>query len=52
MVENETDLKVKCLGSDNGEKYNPGEFKMFCGLNGIPLERTTLHHSKMGLLRG
>jgi len=42
MVENETDLKVKCLRSDNGGEYELGEFKKLYGLNGIRLERTTL----------
>ena len=41
MVENETDLKVKCLGSNNGEEHELGEFKKFYGLNAIHLERTT-----------
>ncbi|OAE18605.1 hypothetical protein AXG93_1923s1620 [Marchantia polymorpha subsp. ruderalis] len=40
MVENETDLKVKRLRFDNGGKYELGEFKKFCGLNGIHLEST------------
>ena len=41
MVENETDLKVKCLRSDNGGEYELGEFKKLCALNGIRLERIT-----------
>ena len=41
-VENETDLKVKYLGSNNGEEHELGEFKKFYGLNGICLERTAL----------
>lgn len=40
MVENETDLKVKRLRFDNGGKYELGEFKKFCGLNGIHMEST------------
>ena len=40
-VENETDLKVKCLRSNNGGKYKLEEFKKLCGLEGIRLERTT-----------
>lgn len=39
-VENETDLKVKRLRSNNGGEYELGEFKKFCGLNEIRLERT------------
>jgi transposase InsO family protein len=40
MVENETDLKVKKLRSDNGGEYELGEFKKACALNGIRLEKT------------
>lgn len=40
MVENETDLKVKRLRSDNGGEYELGEFKKACALSGIRLERT------------
>ncbi|TNV99076.1 hypothetical protein C5H24_12405, partial [Xylella fastidiosa] len=40
MVENETDLKVKRLRSDNGGEYELGEFKKACALFGIRLERT------------
>ena len=42
MVENETDLKVRCLRSDNGGEYELEEFMRFCALNKICLERTTL----------
>ena len=41
MVDNETDLKLKCLRSDNDGEYELGEFKKFYGQNGIPIERTT-----------
>jgi len=40
MVENETDLKVKCLRSDNSGEYKLGEFKKLCGLNEIRLGTT------------
>lgn len=40
MVENETDLKVKRLRSDNGGEYELGEFKRACAFYGIRLERT------------
>ena len=40
LVENETDLKLKRLRSDNGGEYELTEFKEFCGANGIRLERT------------
>ena len=39
-VENETDLKVKRLRSDNGGEYELTEFKKACGLFRIRLERT------------
>ena len=40
MVENETNLKVKCLRSNKGGEYELGEFKKICALNGNHLERT------------
>ena len=40
IVENKIDLKVKCLRSDNGGEYELGEYKKFCALNGIRLEKT------------
>uniref|UniRef100_A0A2N9HL00 Integrase catalytic domain-containing protein n=1 Tax=Fagus sylvatica TaxID=28930 RepID=A0A2N9HL00_FAGSY len=40
MVETETDLKLKCLRSDNGEEYIDGGFKEFCTANGIRMEKT------------
>ena len=39
-VENQTDLKVKCLRSDNGGEYDKLEFKAFCAAEGIKLMRT------------
>ena len=42
MVEIETDLKVKCLRSDNGGKYIDGEFSEYCAAHGIRIEKTIL----------
>ena len=39
-VENQTDLKIKCLRSDNGGEYKKSEFKTFCAAEGIRLIRT------------
>jgi transposase InsO family protein len=35
MVENEMDLKIKCLRLDNGREFTSKEFMDFCGENGI-----------------
>jgi transposase InsO family protein len=35
MVEIETDLKIKCLRSDNGGEFTLKEFMDFCGEHGI-----------------
>lgn len=40
MVENETNLKLKCLRSDNGGEYISEEFKRYCADNGIKMEKT------------
>ena len=40
MVETETDLKLKCLRSDNGGEYINGGFREFCAENGIRMEKT------------
>jgi hypothetical protein len=40
MVETETDLKLKCLRSDNGGEYADRGFKEFCAANGIRMEKT------------
>ena len=41
-VETETDLKLKCLRSDNGGEYIDGGFKKYCATNGIKMEKTIL----------
>ena len=40
MVENETDLKVKCLQSDNGGEYINDDFLKYCAVNGIKMKKT------------
>ena len=40
MVKNKTNLKVKCLWSDNGGEYEGDEFKKCCVKNRIKIERT------------
>ncbi|KAL2466760.1 Transposable element protein [Abeliophyllum distichum] len=40
MVENETDLKIKRLRTDNGGEYEDTRFKKFCYEHGIRMERT------------
>ena len=42
MIERETNLKVKCLRSDNGGKYIDGEFSEYCAAHGIRIEKTIL----------
>ena len=39
MVETETDLRLKCLRSDNGDGCIDGEFKEYCATNGIGMEK-------------
>ena len=39
-VEIETNLKLKCLRSDNGGEYIDGGFKEYCVVNGIMMEKT------------
>ena len=40
MVETETDLKVKCLSSNNGGEYIDGGFNEYCAIHGIMMEKT------------
>ncbi|PKI50104.1 hypothetical protein CRG98_029500 [Punica granatum] len=40
LVENETGLKVKCLRFDDGGEYEINEFKEYCVVNGIRMEKT------------
>ena len=40
MVETKTDLKVKCLRSDNEGKYIDGGFNEYCVIHGIMMEKT------------
>ncbi|GJV43320.1 putative RNA-directed DNA polymerase [Tanacetum coccineum] len=39
-VENETNLRVKCLKSDNGGEYSSREFIEYCAENGIRMLKT------------
>ena len=39
MVKTETDLKIKCLKSDNRGEYIDGEFKEYCATHGIRMEK-------------
>eukprot|EP00253_Pinus_taeda_P014397 PITA_14397 len=41
MVENETDLKIKCLRSDNDYEFTSKEFQHFCEENGIKRQLST-----------
>ena len=40
MVETETDLKIKCLRSDNGGEYIDGGFSEYCATQRIRMEKT------------
>ena len=40
MVETETNLKVKCLRSNNGGKYIDREFNEYCAAHEIKMEKT------------
>ena len=42
MIKNETNLKVKCLKSDNGEEYLDNDFKRYCTKNGIKMTKTII----------
>lgn len=43
MVENEADLKVKCLRTDREGEFTSNEFNQFCQDCGIRRQLTTLH---------
>ncbi|CAM9000198.1 unnamed protein product [Rhodiola kirilowii] len=40
LVETETCVKVKCLRSDNGGEHELREFKEYCAVNGVRMEKT------------
>ena len=40
IVETETDLKVKCLRSNNGGEYIDGGFSEYCVAQGIRMVKT------------
>ena len=42
MVKTKTDLKVKCLRSDNGGEYIDEGFNEYCATHGIRMEKTIL----------
>ena len=42
MVETKTDLKVKCVRSDNEGKYIDGGFNDYCAIQGIRMEKTII----------
>jgi transposase InsO family protein len=42
MVETNSNLKLKCLRSDNGGEYEDGSFKQFYAVNRIRMEKTIL----------
>ena len=42
LIKNETNLKVKCLKSDNGEEYLDNDFKRYCAKNGIKMTKTII----------
>ena len=41
MVENETDLKIKCLRSDNGGEFTSKLFQQLCEENGMKRQFST-----------
>ncbi|KAL6321551.1 hypothetical protein AAG906_021746 [Vitis piasezkii] len=42
MIKKKTNLKVKCLKSDNGEEYLDNDFKQYCAKNGIKMKKTII----------
>ena len=44
IVENETNLKIKCFRSDNGGEYSSREFVDYCAENGIRMMKTVLEN--------
>ena len=53
MVENETHVKIKCLRSDNGGKFNSNEFIAFCETHGIKRQFSAAKTTQQnGLLKG
>ena len=41
MVENETELKIKTLRSDNGDEFTSNEFYNYCEEHGIKRQYST-----------
>ena len=41
LVENETDLKIKCLRSDNEREFTSKLFQQYCDENGIKRQFST-----------
>ena len=41
LVENETDLKIKCLRLDNGGEFTSMVFQQYCDENGIKRQFST-----------
>ena len=41
LVENETDLKIKCLRSENGGEFTSKVFQQYCDENGIKGQLST-----------